>query len=113
MVPTLHLHLYTHHNNWTPDTLQSVVHPPACQVQQNLLDGLGMIFGVDTFSGSEQSGFLKPLWVYVHANDPAGLSSLAAHDGRQSDSSEAKHGTRGICLDLDAHNVGVSQPKAV
>ncbi|KAF3838732.1 hypothetical protein F7725_010500 [Dissostichus mawsoni] len=37
-----------------------------------------------------------------------GLSSLAAHDGRQSDSSEAKHGTRGTFLNLDAHNVGVS-----
>lgn len=113
MIPTLHLHLHTHHNNWTPDTLQSVVHPPRLLCPAEPPGWSWHDRWVDTFSGSEQSGFLKPLWVYVHANDPAGLSSLAAHDGRQSDSSEAKHGTRGTFLNLDAHNVGVSQPKAV
>lgn len=84
----------THHDNWTSNTLQSVVHPSTCQLHQNVLDGLLMIVGVDTFSGSKHLGFLKLVRVDVNPDDPFRPSSLAAHDGGQSNSSEPKNGTR-------------------
>lgn len=94
---------HTHHDNWTSNTLESIVHPSTCHLHQNLLDGLLMIFGVDAFSGSEHSGFLKLIRVYVNTDDPVCTSDLAAHDSSQSYSSKSKHDTWGTFVDLNAH----------
>lgn len=100
---------HTHHDIWTSHTLESIVHPSTCLLYQNLLDGLGMIFGVDAFSGSKHYGFFKFIRVYVNTDDPVCPGGLATHDSSQSYSSETKHGTRGTLFNLSAHRAFIQE----
>ena len=93
----------THHKSWTSNTLQSVVHSSVGHLLQDFLNRLVIFSGVDAISGSELPGFLKLLCVDVDPDDLICHSSLAAHDGSQSDRSKPKHGTWGIFFNLIEH----------
>lgn len=103
----------THHHIWVAHALQSVVHPSVRHLHQNILDGLAVLIGVDTFSGSEHFSPLKPVRVDVDPDYPLCPGGLATHDGCQSDSSEPKHGTQGIFFNLEETSLESLNPKAV
>lgn len=97
----------THHDDWTPDALHGEVHAAPRHLHHDLLDGLSVIPGVDAVGGSELTGLLELGRVDVHRDDSPRAGRLAAHDGGQSDGSEAKHGAHGVRVHLtDGPRVG-------
>lgn len=90
----------THHDDWIADALHSKVHAAARHLRHDLLDGLLVILGVDAVGGSKCSGLLELGRVDVHPDDSPRAGRLAAHDGGQSDGSEAKHGAHGVRFHL-------------
>lgn len=82
------------------DALKGVVHASVCHLNQHLLDGLVVLFGVHTIGGSKLLGFVKLSGVDVHTYDPGRSSSLTAHDNSQTNSPQTEHSARGARLNL-------------
>lgn len=99
----------THHDSWTSNTLQRIVHTSTRLLHHNLLDKLAVISWVYTVCRSKLSGFLKLVRVDVNPDDPSRHGNLATHDGSQPDSSKPKNSTRGIFFNLNAQKLEASQ----
>lgn len=94
--------LKPHHDLNISDALKGVVHASVGHLNQHLLDGLVVLFGVHTIGGSKLLGFVKLSGVDVHTYDPGRSSSLTAHDNSQTNSPQTEHSARGARLNLQS-----------
>lgn len=82
-----------HHDCHVAHTLEREVHAPIRHVHQDLLDRLAVILRVHHIRGAKLSGDFELVGIQVHSNDPGGPGCFTAHDGREAQGSQAKHGT--------------------
>src|SRR5690606_11189004 len=74
------------------DALEAVVHAPAGQADDDLLDGFGVVLGVDAVGGAEDLGQRELVGVGVHGDDAPGPRLARALDHGQADAAQAEDG---------------------
>src|SRR5690606_14080705 len=87
------------------DALEAVVHAPARHADDDLLDGFGVVLGVDTVGGAEDFRQRELVGIGVHGDDaPRPRLARALHHG-QADAAQAEdgHGIAGLDLGGVAH----------
>ncbi len=81
----------THHIH-VADALEAVVHAPGRHVDDDLLDGLVVVLGVDAVGGAKGAGQVELGGVGVDGDDAPRLGQLGALDHRQPDAAQAEYG---------------------
>lgn len=91
---------HTHHDGHVAHALKGEVHASVRHLHQDLLDGLAVVLRVHHVRGTKVTGHLELVRVEVHTDDPGGAGRSAAHNGREAQSAESKHGTGGAGFHL-------------
>src|SRR5690606_22070307 len=80
----------THHVD-VADALERVVHAPARHLDDDLLDRLVVILGIDAVGGAEGARQIELARIGVDGNDAPGLGQLGALDHGQTDAAQTEH----------------------
>ncbi|MOA00527.1 hypothetical protein D3C78_1198970 [compost metagenome] len=88
------------HHVHVADALEREVHAAIGQFDDDVLDGLVVVLGVDAVGGAHGAGQHELVRVGVHGDDAAGLGLHRALDHRQADAAQAEHGDGIAFLDL-------------
>lgn len=87
--------MITYHCFCVSSDLKAEVCATIQHIKQEFLNGFLQVPWVYAVSGTHHPGLGKLVLVDVHSNDPGCSCCFTANDDRQTDTSEAKHGTCG------------------
>lgn len=80
------------HHVYVADALEAEIYAAVGELYDHLLDGFGVIFGIDAVGGAQLRGEFEFVWVDVHADDARGAGFFGAHDDGEPDAAEAEDG---------------------